>query len=116
MITGTFNHHVENFPNALHIVNGIVEAVQITMQIAFIIDLKRRILPLRESDSKPGRQVTIFLFLLNLAQWIVFTFEIQKASVTTSCFIQCALKRSPIVEHGLFFITPFCKTRLCCAR
>lgn len=26
----------------------------------------------------PGRQITIFLFLFNLAQWIVFTFEIQK--------------------------------------
>ena len=26
----------------------------------------------------PGRQVTVFLFLFNLAQWIVFTFEIQK--------------------------------------
>ena len=25
-----------------------------------------------------GRQITIFLFLFNLAQWIVFTFEIQK--------------------------------------
>ena len=29
-------------------------------------------------DSKPGRQVTVFLFLLNLSQWFVFTFEIQK--------------------------------------
>jgi hypothetical protein len=29
-------------------------------------------------DSKPGRQITIFLFLFNLSQWLVFTFEVQK--------------------------------------
>lgn len=29
-------------------------------------------------DSKPGRQVTVFLFLLNISQWFVITFEIQK--------------------------------------
>jgi hypothetical protein len=28
--------------------------------------------------SKPGRQITVFLFIFNLAQWLVFTFEIQK--------------------------------------
>ena len=26
----------------------------------------------------PGRQITIFLFLFNVSQWLVFTFEIQK--------------------------------------
>lgn len=43
VITGAFNHHVENFPNALHIVNGVVEAAQITMQIVFVIELKSKV-------------------------------------------------------------------------
>ncbi len=33
VITGAFNHHVEDFPNALHIVNGVAEAAQITLQV-----------------------------------------------------------------------------------
>jgi hypothetical protein len=35
-------------------------------------------LPPDKEFTKPGRQITIFLFLFNLAQWLVFTFEIQK--------------------------------------
>lgn len=38
-------------------------------------------LPEDQMSQKPGREVTVFLFLLNLAQWIVFTFEIQKVSL-----------------------------------
>ena len=30
------------------------------------------------TGERPGREVTVFLFLLNLAQWFVLTFEIQK--------------------------------------
>ena len=41
----------------------------------------------------PGRQVTVFLFLFNLAQWIVFTFEIQKV-------------RASRVEEGKFCKSP----------
>jgi hypothetical protein len=40
----------------------------------------------------PGRQVTIFLFLFNLSQWVVFTFEIQKV-------------RASHVEEGKLFKT-----------
>lgn len=40
----------------------------------------------------PGRQVTVFLFLFNLAQWVVFTFEIQKV-------------RASKVEEGKLSIT-----------
>ncbi len=36
VITGSFNHHVEGFPNALHVVNGVAEAVQITLQVPTI--------------------------------------------------------------------------------
>ena len=35
-------------------------------------------LPPEKVLSKPGRQITVFMFLFNLAQWLVFTFEIQK--------------------------------------
>lgn len=78
IITGAFNAHFHNFPNGLHIVNGVTEAIQITLQIVFIYDLQHKILTLATFDSKPGRQVTIFLFFLNLAQWVVISFEIQK--------------------------------------
>eukprot|EP00095_Tigriopus_kingsejongensis_P008824 maker-scaffold280_size224562-snap-gene-0.12 protein:Tk08824 transcript:maker-scaffold280_size224562-snap-gene-0.12-mRNA-1 annotation:"conserved hypothetical protein" len=78
IITGAFNGHHHNFPNGLHILNGITEAIQISMQIVFIFDLKQKIMTLSTFDTKPGRQVTIFLFFLNIAQWVVISFEIQK--------------------------------------
>jgi len=45
-------------------------------------------MPKDKEFSKPGRQVTVFLFLYNLAQWLVFTFEVQKvrASLVEASF------------------------------
>ena len=140
VVTGAFNHDVAGFPNGLHVINGVVEAAQITAQIVFILELKEKVLPRGAEDTMPGRQVrygfvhffidsnvlvhcsllwefeflftqylshwyinlesekffclaifhvqsslfsflfqvTVFLFFLNFAQWIIFTFEIQK--------------------------------------
>ena len=54
--------------------------VQIFLQLCFITSLKQKenIGDSQQKKTMPGRQITIFLFLFNLAQWIVFTFEIQK--------------------------------------
>ena len=35
-------------------------------------------LPRDEELIKPGRQMTVFFFMFNAAQWLVFTFEVQK--------------------------------------
>ncbi len=45
IITGVFNGDVRDFdfPNELHVVNGVVEMIQITLQIIFIIDLKQKV-------------------------------------------------------------------------
>jgi len=78
MITGAFNHHIEDFPNELHIINGLCDLLQIILQLCFIQSLKQKEYFSNQEYIMPGRQITIFLFLFNLAQWIVFTFEIQK--------------------------------------
>ena len=94
IITGCFNAKIEGFPNELHVINGVFEMLQLFLQLCFISSLK-----LKESldhnpnyqqphRNMPGRQITIFLFLFNLAQWFVFTFEIQKV-------------RSSKVEEGM---------------
>merc|ERR1712223_274786 len=79
IITGAFNQHVDDFPNELHIINGVCDLTQVFLQICFIHSLKQKAyMNTSQEYIMPGRQVTVFLFLFNLAQWIVFTFEIQK--------------------------------------
>ena len=84
IITGCFNAKIEGFPNELHVINGVFEMVQLFLQLCFISSLKlKKSLDHHTNHQQPhrnmpGRQITIFLFLFNLAQWIVFTFEIQK--------------------------------------
>lgn len=46
----------------------------------FISDMSRRRVGNAEHDqSKPGRQTVIFLLIINLASWLVYTFEVQKS-------------------------------------
>ena len=78
IITGAFNQHLEDFPNELHIVNGVCDLIQVILQLCFIQSLKQKAYIADQEYIMPGRQITVFLFLFNLAQWIVFTFEIQK--------------------------------------
>ena len=66
------------------IVNGVMEMIQVVLQLSFITSLKHKEYFVNSQEQQhpdgimPGRQITVFLFLFNLAQWIVFTFEIQK--------------------------------------
>jgi hypothetical protein len=43
IITGSFNMHLKRFPNWLNILNGIISIIQISLQIAFIYDLKHKV-------------------------------------------------------------------------
>ena len=40
----------------------------------------RQVLSKTRLDVKPCRQMTIFMFFFNAAQWILVTFQIQKVS------------------------------------
>jgi len=93
IITGSFSDHIEDkvdedFPQQLHTLNGLVEIIQIVLQIIFIHNLKAKELPEHLKEERPGRQITIFLFLFNVSQWLVYTFEIQKvrASLVEAAF------------------------------
>ena len=113
IITGCFCSHIKDFPNEVHLINGVCEMFQIFLQLVmnlekfssnqcltnlglclsqcFISSLKNKewvgVVTPNSREIMPGRQITIFLFLFNLAQWIVFTFEIQKvrASKVEEC-------------------------------
>ena len=78
LITGAFNKEIEDFSHDLHIINGVCEILQIVLQLSFIAILKRKENLDDSEQNMPGRQATFFLFLFNLSQWIVITFEIQK--------------------------------------
>ena len=71
--------------------------IQVVLQLSFISSLKHKEYVVNSQQQQqsdeimPGRQLTVFLFLFNLAQWIVSTFEIQKV-------------RASQVEEGMNFI------------
>merc|ERR1719350_1434384 len=67
-----------DFPYQVHIVNGIVEIIQVFLQIIFIHNLMDKVLPREMKSEMPGRQICAFMFIFNISQWLVFTFEIQK--------------------------------------
>jgi len=94
IITGSFNGHIEGFPNEVFILNGVMEILQIILQVIFIHNLKEKVMPESLQDEKPGRQVTAFLFLFNVSQWLVYTFEIQKV-------------RASLVEAGFYGFMPW---------
>ena len=43
IITGAFNQHVDDFPNELHIINGVCDLTQVFLQICFIHSLKQKV-------------------------------------------------------------------------
>jgi len=69
-------------PVALVITNGIVELVQVNLQLLFIADLKQKKVSEELQEYKPGRQIVTFLILCNLGLWITYNFEIQKVNAT----------------------------------
>ena len=69
-------------PTSLVIINGIVELVQVNLQLLFIADLKHKNIAEEHGRTKPGRQIVTFLILSNLGLWITYNFEIQKVNAT----------------------------------
>jgi len=69
-------------PVLLIIVNGIVELVQVNLQLLFIADLKQKKVSESQQMTKPGRQIVTFLVFCNLGLWITYNFEIQKVNAT----------------------------------
>ena len=43
IITGAFNSNVADFPDELHIINGVISILQISLQITFIENLKQKV-------------------------------------------------------------------------
>jgi len=97
---GVFTTDLEDVPGSLHIINGVVDIVQVTMQIVLINLLLKKVIKC-EKEVHPGRQATTFLVLLNFTLWVVDTFELQKsqASLVESAFY------GPITWVGLQRLT-----------
>ncbi len=63
----------------LHFVSSLLTFVQMTQQMAFIIDsLHRRSTVQTHIVIKPGRSTITFLLLLNISMWIVNTFQLKE--------------------------------------
>ena len=69
-------------PTSLVIINGVVELVQVNLQLLFIADLKQKNVAEEHGQTKPGRQIVTFLIMSNLGLWITYNFEIQKVNAT----------------------------------
>jgi len=69
-------------PTSLVIVNGVVELIQVNLQLLFIADLKHKNIGEEHGHFKPGRQIVTFLILSNLGLWVSYNFEIQKVNAT----------------------------------
>merc|ERR1712223_565558 len=78
IITGSFMNNIEEFPYQLHIVNGVVEITQVFLQIIYVHNLMDKVVSEDMKAKMPGRQICMFMFLFNISQWLVFTFETQK--------------------------------------
>ena len=79
IMVGAFDDHgIDGFPNTVHVANGVIEVIQLGLQTSFIIDVKRRIVADEDRESQPCRQILVWLFFFNLAQWLNLTLEVQK--------------------------------------
>ena len=92
----------------LHKATGVLDIIEIMLQVLLLKQLKQKVLTKEQEDEKPGRQFVMFLFFSNFSEWLVLTFEIQKDVVTpieedlygkTACII---LKRI-ILPFSIFF-------------
>jgi len=75
----------DKVPGTLHIMNGIFDILQVTIQIVFITTLLKKVIRSKE-DNHPGRQATAFLVLMNLSLWLMSTFQLDEASYEESDF------------------------------
>ena len=75
--------HKDDIPSELHIVAGVLNLLQVGLQVTFLeLLLSRRIV--KGETRHPGRQAVTLLVLLNLALWLVDTFALQVAPPATS--------------------------------
>ena len=44
IITGAFNRDVSDYPNELHVVNGVFDLTQVFLQLCFIHSLKQKVI------------------------------------------------------------------------
>jgi len=79
---------IKGASNELIVINGIMEVFYVTLQITFLTNLLQKMTTSKVCPSscsslydgcKPGRQVVMFLIILNISQWIIATFELQKS-------------------------------------
>ena len=68
-------------PGGVHIANGVVELVAVTLQIVLISLLMTKRSTGAE-DNHPGRQEVTFLCFLNFSIWLLDSFELQKSKAS----------------------------------
>lgn len=79
IIAGLLNENNLYEPGELIVTNGIVELIQVQIQLLFITDLRHRRMN-ASAEVKPGRQIVTFLLVCNLGLWITYNFEMQKVN------------------------------------
>ncbi|XP_003741228.1 proton channel OtopLc-like [Galendromus occidentalis] len=58
----------------------LLQLLQVLLQTPMLIDgLRRSTFSPKQRYKKPGRELVTFLIIINLAMWVVFTFELKKA-------------------------------------
>ena len=75
--------HKDDLPGELHIVAGLLNLLQVGLQVTFLELLLSRRIATGETRH-PGRQAVTLLVLLNLALWLVDTFALQVPPPATS--------------------------------
>ncbi|XP_041358945.1 proton channel OtopLc-like isoform X2 [Gigantopelta aegis] len=66
--------------SVLIIVSSVLRMFQATVQTIFMLNSLRRCAHLRQQEKqKPGREFVTFLLMVNIAMWIINTFEVQQA-------------------------------------
>ena len=64
----------------LIIVSSVMRMFQATIQTVFILNSLHRCAHLKEHEKqKPGREFVTFLLMVNIAMWIINTFEVQQS-------------------------------------
>jgi len=69
---------VEDIPGELHIIAGVLNLLQVVLQVVFIEVLLTKTIRKGETHH-PGRHIVALLAMMNLGLWLVDTFELQKS-------------------------------------
>ncbi len=74
-IVGAAPHFVHSYFARLHIAGKVINFIQATVQVVFIIDgLRRCAFTSDQFTTKPGRSLITFLLICNLSMWLINTF------------------------------------------